>query len=79
MADTLTPTQKKCRGYLILDQKLEKKLKRQTRTFLLHLARTDKGYYVRTNKSYYLIVILECTSGTVHAMADILANQRKKY
>ena len=31
------------------------------------------------NRSYYLIVLLECTSWIVHAMADILANQRKKY
>ena len=37
-----------------------------------------KASYVKTNRSYYLTVILECTSWIVHAMVDILGNQRKK-
>ena len=44
-----------------------------------HLARIYKVFYAKTNRSYYLIVFLECTSWTVHAMVDKLANQRKKY
>ena len=37
-------------------------------------SRIFKASYVKTNRRYYLIVTLECTSWIVHAMADILAN-----
>ena len=71
----ITPIQRKSLGYLILDQKLGKNL-------LSHLARTYKASYVKTNRSYYLIVIMECTGWIVYAMLDILAiisTKKKKY
>lgn len=43
-------TQGKLGGYLILDKKLGKDLKRKTTTLPLHKARTYKTSYVNTNQ-----------------------------
>ena len=59
--------------------KIRKEFKKVLKTLLSHLARIYKISYVKTNRNYHLIVILECTSWIVHAMADILANQGNKY
>ena len=62
IAVAIAPNQRKSRGYLILDQKLGKNLKRWKRALLSPLTRTYKASCVKTNPSYYLIVILQCTS-----------------
>ena len=73
-----TNPRKSC-GYLILDKKSGKNLKRQTKTLLSHLARTDKASNVKTNGSYHLIVILECTTPDLDShLANIINNDITK-
>ena len=80
MTAAITPTQRKSRGYLTLDKKIGKNLKKENKDITFDVrTRTYKAYYAKTNQSYYVVVIPECTSWNVHAMVDILTNQRKKY
>ena len=59
---------------------IEPKIRKEFKTVNKDITFTSyKASCVKTNRSYYLIIILQCTSWIVHAMIDILASQRKKY
>ena len=78
MAAAITPTQRKSRGYLILDQQLSKKNK-SNKNITSTPGKNLQRCYVKTNRSYCLIFILECTNWIVHAMPHILPNQKKRH
>ena len=63
----------------IIEAKIRTEFQNVNKTLLSYLARTYKASYAKTKRSYYLIVILECTSWIVQAMVNILVNQRKTY
>ena len=71
MTVAITPTHRKSRGYLILEQKLGKNSQSTKRHY--------KTSFVKINQIHYLIVILEYTSWIVYAMVDLMVNQRRKY
>ena len=58
--------------------KIRKEFKKVNKDITFTSGKNLKASYVKTSRSYYLIVILECTSWIVRAMVDILANRRKK-
>ena len=74
MTVAITPTQRKFRGPNI-GPKFRKEKGKQSINFTS--GKNFQSILCQTNHNYYLIVILEYTSGIVHAMVDILANQKK--
>ena len=52
MTATITPTQRKSRGYLTLDKKIGKNLKKENKDITFDVrTRTHKAYYAKTNKA----------------------------
>ena len=60
--------------------KIRKEFKKVNKDITFTSDKNLQSIYVKTNRSYYHAgVMLECTSWIVHAMANILVNQRNQY